>query len=190
MEWSVSLAEQLEWHWRHHARPRLDGLTDVEYLWEPADGCWSVRRRDDAAPSSANFRAGGGEYVCDYGFPEPAPAPVTTIAWRLAHLVVGVFAARNHSYFGGAPASYDTWEFSGTADGALAQLDAEVDRWLAGVRALDDAGLAELVGDREPAEFAHLTVADLVLHIHREAIHHLAEVALLRDLHAHRPLRG
>jgi hypothetical protein len=29
-------------------------------------------------------------------------------------------------------------------------------------------------------------MAALVLHIHREAIHHLAEVALLRDLYAHR----
>lgn len=24
-------------------RDRLDGLTDQEYFWEPADGCWSVR---------------------------------------------------------------------------------------------------------------------------------------------------
>ena len=29
-------------------------------------------------------------------------------------------------------------------------------------------------------------MADLVLHIHRELIHHLAEVCLLRDLYAHR----
>ena len=31
-----SLADQLDWHWQHHARPRLDGLSDAEYLWEPA----------------------------------------------------------------------------------------------------------------------------------------------------------
>ncbi len=29
-------------------------------------------------------------------------------------------------------------------------------------------------------------MAALVLHIHRELIHHLAEIALLRDLYAHR----
>jgi hypothetical protein len=28
-------------------------------------------------------------------------------------------------------------------------------------------------------------MADLVLHVHRELIHHLAEVCLLRDLHRH-----
>jgi hypothetical protein len=33
-------------------------------------------------------------------------------------------------------------------------------------------------------------MAGLVLHVHREVIHHFAEVALLRDLYAHRPLRG
>jgi hypothetical protein len=31
-------------------------------------------------------------------------------------------------------------------------------------------------------------MADLVLHIHREMIHHLAEIALLRDLYAARPV--
>lgn len=31
-------------------------------------------------------------------------------------------------------------------------------------------------------------MADLVLHIHRELIHHLAEVALLRDLYQGRDL--
>jgi len=31
-----------------------------------------------------------------------------------------------------------------------------------------------------------LPLADLVTHIHREVIHHGAEIALLRDLYAHR----
>jgi hypothetical protein len=29
-----------------YSRARLEGLTDEEYLWEPAPGAWSVRRRD------------------------------------------------------------------------------------------------------------------------------------------------
>jgi hypothetical protein len=28
IEWNSQLAEQLDWHWRTHLRPRLDGLTD------------------------------------------------------------------------------------------------------------------------------------------------------------------
>jgi hypothetical protein len=38
------------------------------------------------------------------------------------------------------------------------------------------------VGEAE-GEYAALPYAALVLHINREAIHHMAEVALLRDLY-------
>ena len=43
-----------------------------------------------------------------------------------------------------------------------------------------------------PAEgpFAEAPMAALVQHINREMIHHLAEVALLRDLWAHRYVHG
>ncbi|GAY07820.1 hypothetical protein TOK_5238 [Pseudonocardia sp. N23] len=68
--------------------PRLDGLTDSEYLWEPAPGCWNVRPRD---PSSEAPQPGAGPWTVDVAFPGPDPAPFTTIAWRLAHIVVGVF---------------------------------------------------------------------------------------------------
>ena len=51
------------------------------------------------------------------------------------------------------------------------------------VRGLDLAGLSERC--REPG-FEKDSMAALVLHIHREAIHHGAEVALLRDLFAAR----
>ena len=48
---------------------------------------------------------------------------------------------------------------------------------------LDEAKLAEPVGEAEGA-YAAYPYAALLLHIHREAIHHMAEVALLRDLYA------
>ena len=35
--------------------------------------------------------AGTGEAVIDFEFPEPEPPPVTTIAWRMGHIIVGVF---------------------------------------------------------------------------------------------------
>jgi hypothetical protein len=54
--------------------------------------------------------------------------------------------------------------------------------WVAGVSGLDDAALARPVGPAE-GPFAEYPYAALVLHIHREAIHHLAEVLLLRDLY-------
>lgn len=181
----MRLHEQLEWHWQGQARPRLEGLTDEEYLWEPAPGAWNLRRRDEPAPETATYRAGAGEWLCDYGFPEPTPAPVTTIAWRLAHVVVGVFGARNHSHFGAPPADYDTWPYQGTAQGALAQLDEVYAAWSAGVRGLTEEQLWSPVGEAEGPWWTEPMIT-LVLHINREAIHHLSEVALLRDLWAHR----
>lgn len=43
MTWTNQLADQLDWHWRNALPPRLDGLTDDEYFWEPVEGCWTVR---------------------------------------------------------------------------------------------------------------------------------------------------
>src|ERR1043166_2415676 len=60
--------------WRR-IRSRVDGLTDEEYFWEPAPGCWSIRRRDD------------GTWTADWPLPRPEPEPFTTIAWRLWHLI-------------------------------------------------------------------------------------------------------
>ncbi|MGO0576156.1 DinB family protein [Ornithinimicrobium panacihumi] len=179
------LHEQLDWHWRGQARPRMDGLTDDEYLWEPAPGAWSLRRREEPSPPSANHRVGEGEWVCDYGFPEPTPAPFTTIAWRLAHVIVGVFGARNHSHFGGPVADYPTWDYAGSAEEALRQLDEGYAAWSAGVLALTEKDLLRPVGEAE-GPWAAEPMLTLVLHINREAIHHLAEVALLRDLWAHK----
>lgn len=182
LRWNDLLLDQLEWHWRHQLRPRLEGLTDDEYLWEPVADCWSVRPRGS---STAPVQGGAGEVTIDFAFPEPDPAPLTTIAWRLAHVIVGCLAMRNASHFGGPAADYLSWEYAGTADAALAQLDAQVETWLAGVRSLGEEGLARPCGEAE-GPFAEWPLAALVLHLHRELIHHGAELALLRDLYAHR----
>ncbi|WP_131105596.1 DinB family protein [Ornithinimicrobium sufpigmenti] len=181
---TTQLHDQLEWHWQALARPRLDGLTDEEYLWEPVPGTWSVRDRDQDSPSSVNRRVGEGRRVLEYGIPEPDPAPFTSIAWRLAHVVVGVLGGRAASHFGGPEMSYERWEYAGTAQEALRQLDAAYAAWSAGVRALTPEALAAPVGPAE-GDFAEEPMITLVLHINRECIHHLAEVALLRDLWAH-----
>lgn len=186
LDWNALLLEQLTWHWDHHVRPHLDGLTDEEYLWEPVPGCWSIRPRAQAVTSMA---AGAGDLVADYEFPEPDPAPVTTIAWRLGHVIVGVFGMRNASHFGGPPIEYATARWAAGAGTALAQLDDAYSRWVAGVRDLGATRLADAVGPAE-GPFAEAPYAVLVLHIHREAIHHLAEVLLLRDLYRSRATAG
>ncbi len=179
--WNARLFEQLDWHWQHQLRPRLAGLTDDEYLWEPVPGMWSVRPR---GTTSAPVQGGSGDFTVDFAFPEPQPAPLTSVAWRIAHLVVGVFGARNAAHFGGPSAGYLEWTYAGTAAAALDQLDAGYDRWSAGVRDLGEEGLTRPCGPAE-GPYAEHPMADLVLHINREAIHHGAEIALLRDLYAH-----
>jgi hypothetical protein len=184
--WNARLRDQLDFQYRSGLRPRLEGLTDDEYLWEPVPGCWSLRRRGEEVSGDA---AGGGELVLDYEWPEPTPAPVTTIAWRLAHVIRGCLAARTASHFGGPSAEPETWIFAATADEALAQLDAAYDAWSAGVEALGEEGLLRPCGPAE-GPFAEAPLADLVLHINRELIHHGAEICLLRDLYRATPQEG
>jgi hypothetical protein len=180
--WNARLRDQLDFHYRQLFRPRLEGLTDEEYYWEPVPGCWSVRPR---AETVGNDSAGGGDLVLDYSWPEPSPTPVTTIAWRLAHITRSCLAVRTAGHFGGPPAEPETWAFAATADAALAQMDTAYHAWSAGVEAVGDEGLERPCG---PAEgyFAEAPLADLVLHINRELIHHGAEICLLRDLHLRR----
>ena len=140
LDWTAQLSEQLEWHWHGQLRPRFEGLTDDEYFWEPAQPAWNVR------PRTGEGQPGTGPFTVDFAFPEPDPPPVTTIAWRLAHIIVGVLGARVASHFGGPPVDYGSYAYAGTAAGALAQLDEAYARWTAGVHGLDAAALARPCG--------------------------------------------
>ena len=175
-----SLLDQWQYHWDHQLRGRIEGLTDDEYFWSPVPEAWSVRPR---GTSTAPVQGGSGDFTIDFGYPEPVPAPFTTVAWRLGHVIVGVLAMRNATHFGAPAASYESWEYAGGAGEALEQLRTQLRVWTAGVRGLGEAALKAPVGDKEP--FPDRPMADLVLHIHRELIHHLAEVCLLRDLYLH-----
>jgi len=183
IDWTHELVEQMDWHWCEHLRPCLDGLTDDEYLWEPVADAWSLR---PAGEERSPMAAGAGGTVADFAYPEPDPAPVTTIAWRMAHLSVGVFGARaaNHFMPGEPVPDYSTTVWPLTAQGGLEMLDRWYGRWIDGVRSLDATGLAQPCGPSE-GEFAEYSMAALVLHITREGIHHGAEILLLRDLYRH-----
>jgi hypothetical protein len=130
---TTQLADQLDWHWRGHLRPRLDELTDDEYFWQPVPDCWTVR-----ADGSV-----------DFAFPPPSPAPFTTIAWRMAHLIVGVFAMRAHHHFGGPPATYQGWDYATDAAAALRQLDDTYAAWITGVRSMSATDLTRPCGPAE-----------------------------------------
>jgi DinB superfamily len=179
LDWNDLLTDQLDWHWTHQLRPRLDGLTDDEYRWEPAPGAWNVRPR---GTGTAEVAGGSGAFTVDFAYSEPDPPPVTTIAWRLAHLIVGVFGMRVAGHFDGPPTDYLSHEYAGDAAGALAQLDVGYAAWTKGVRGLGLDGLRQPCGPSEGRWGEH-SMATLVLHINREVLHHGAEIALLRDLY-------
>lgn len=182
IDWNKELLDQLSFHWDGILRPRLDGLTDEQYRWEPVVGAWSVRPRSEARTSMA---AGAGETVIDWDFPEPVPAPVTTIAWRLGHLIVDVFGNRAGNHFRDGPLRHAEIDWPLDAAGALTLLDHHHDAWVDGVRSLGADGLGRPCGPAE-GPYAEAPFAALVLHINREALHHGAEIALMLDLYDHR----
>jgi hypothetical protein len=179
LDWTEALAGQLDWHWRQQLRPRLAGLSDDEYFWEPVPACLSIR---PFGASRAPATAGTGQFVMEDVAPGTDPPPVTTIAWRLAHITVGCLAAPAARHFGGPPADFGSFEYAGTAVRALEQLDDAYAAWIHGVRGLGADGLASPCG---PAygPYADEPMSALILHYNREIIHHGAEIALLRDLY-------
>ncbi|WP_328580844.1 DinB family protein [Streptomyces sp. NBC_00370] len=209
---------------REMAQVRLAGLGDEEFLWEPAAGAWSVRRREDARTPRA---FGPGEWVLDLGAADipaneyaevarqaaggmtvakiaedwsvsterveeilahtgPLPsdeAPVTTIAWRLAHLhfhFAGgwewTFGERRHE-------PKELVDFTPSAALAVERFWTLIDRWRDSVATvteaqLDTVGFSQYPYGSDPDDPFVSVLAGSNL----EFIHHMAEIALLRDL--------
>ncbi len=155
-------------------------LADEEYFWEPVGGCWTLRRRERAT----NGRAyGKGEWVVDYAYPSPQPAPVTTIAWRLCHLAL--WQLMRHDYtFGRHTLTLDDITWPSTAKDAVAFLADSHRQWRT---ALDGIGVADLdtVGRSQMPYGLDPTVrfVDLLAWTNTEFAHHAAEIACLRDLY-------
>jgi|GEM_PF-153667 len=177
--WGPELIDQLDFYWGAHLWPRLQGLSDEEYLWEPAGGAWSLRPDDDGVLRLEQFG------------PEPPTPPLTTIAWRAVHIARDVMGARARALFGPTSAPDDADMFDArhwpeplpaTAEGGLALLDAGYRAWREGVARLSDAELRAPIGPKG-GPFAADSLSLLVLHINREVMAHGAEICLLRDLY-------
>ncbi|MGH9245407.1 MAG: DinB family protein [Acidimicrobiales bacterium] len=177
--WRAELLEQLEFYWDTHLWPRLNGLTDDEYFWEPVGGCWSLRRGSE------------GDYELEQFAPDPPLPPVTTIAWRVVHVGRDIFGTRARALFGPTSAPDDAHMYDkrhwpeplpGTAAGGLALLAEAYTLWHDGVAGLCDDDLRQPIGPKGE-EFAEDSMAQLALHINREVMVHGAEICLLRDLY-------
>ena len=168
----VDLSDQV---WRR-TWARLDGLSDAEYLWEPAPGCWTIRPRDH------------GRWAADWPLPRPEVEPFTTTAWRLWHLIDMYGEDRAPRWLDvpaqGPPIGFDDPDGGPptTAADALALLERAHARWEAHLALADDERLGQPIGPVAGPEYAERTRAAYVLHMLDELIHHGSELALLRDL--------
>jgi hypothetical protein len=151
---------------------RCEGLTDEEYLWAPTSDAWTIKPDPDRP----------GRWTYDYDFAPPPPPPVTSISWRLVHII-----ADNEIYweyaFGPQRRTFPDLDVPRTASEALQVWHTSrrpITDWL---RAATDADLAEPrpshLGDPK-------TAGEVVRILLDEQVHHGAEIALLRDLYPRR----
>ncbi len=155
--------------WRRRFEARLEGLTDEEFFWEPVPGCWSVHRGPD------------GTMQGDFGLVFTEEAPVTTIVWRIAHIIDMLKEDRCALLLGlePEPSAAEEWIPSST-DEARDMLERAYAAWR---RYLSDTDGDEL-GTPISRIFhgVESTRLTFILHILDEVIHHGAEVGVLRDL--------
>ena len=65
---------------------RLDGITDDEFFWKPVPDAWTI------------YQDRPGHWTYNYEIPDPDPAPMTTIAWQVVHLVTTRFMYHEWAY--------------------------------------------------------------------------------------------
>jgi hypothetical protein len=151
---------------------RCEDMTDEEYLWTPTADAWTIKP-DPERP---------GRWTYDYDFAPPPPAPITTIGWRLVHII-----ANNEIYWeyaiGAQQRTFPDLVVPSTALEALQgwhDSRRPITDWLS---TATDTDLAELrpshLGDPK-------TAGEVVRILLDEQVHHGAEIALLRDLYPRR----
>ncbi len=155
--------------WLRRFRDRLNGLSEEEYLWEPVPGSWSVRPTPE------------GPQV-DRVEPDPDPAPVTTIAWRLWHISVECLEDYAARVFGRKATDLTDRHFTLEASEAVDILERVAANFRAGLVDKGPNWLFDQLGPKY-GPYAEATFLGLMLHVIDELVHHGAEVALLRDLY-------
>ncbi|WP_225823916.1 DinB family protein [Streptomyces naphthomycinicus] len=159
--------------------PDIPASEYAEVARQAADGMTVARIAEDWSVSAERVE----QVLAHTGEPEPDRAPVTTIAWRLAHL---------HFHFAG------DWEwtfgerrqdpkqlvdFTPSAVPAVERFWAVIDRWRDSVATvtdeqLDTIGFSQYPYGSHPGD----PFIDVLSGANLEFIHHMAEIALLRDL--------
>ena len=150
----------------------LSALDEADFLWEPAELCWTVHPDAD------------GRWRADFAEVEPDPVPVPTIGWLTWHIDYWWSAAlaSMHAQPLRAPTEV-LWP--GNGPGAVSRLRVLAAQWRELLAAITVERLAE------PAAFPwgtaeRRTVADTVLWVTVELTKNTAEIGQLRLLRAAR----
>jgi uncharacterized damage-inducible protein DinB len=114
---------------------------------------------------------------------EPGPK-VSTLAWRLRHIVDLLTEERNATWLGLAPRPSPAGT-PVTAEDALEALDAAIAVWLDVLAAVPEQTWGDPIGP-VGGPYADSSRRAFALHVLDELIHHGAEVGLVRDLWAAR----
>jgi|SRR5436190_5433266 len=154
---------------------RMEGLTNEEFLWEPAGEVWTVRMVDGRPTPDAEVWA-----------PEPGPAPPRTLAWTLGHLGDGS-ATRADWLVGSHSMRTGDQAWPMRAEEGLAFARAGLDTWRNGLaemtdRDLDTVGRSAYPDGLDP----ELPLIEIVWWVNKELIFHAAEAWYVRDLYAAR----
>jgi hypothetical protein len=151
---------------------RLDGLTDTEFLWEPAPVVWTVRERDGRTlPERATWD------------PTPDAEPPRTLAWSIDHLAWGCLI-RADWLDGSHSMAEDDLDWPITADAGLTFLRAGLHAWRQGIGRMTDVDLDSIGRSAYPDGLdPTLPLLDIVWWVNKELLEHAAEIWYVRDLY-------
>ncbi len=151
---------------------RLDGLTDVEFLWEPAPKVWTVRERDGRTLPHETTWA-----------PVPVAEPPRTLAWSIDHLGWGCLIRADWLVGSHSMAKGDLdWPI--TAAGGLAFLRSGLSAWRAGLGQMTDMDLDTIGRSAYPDGLdPTLPLLEIVWWVNKELLEHAAEIWYVRDLY-------
>jgi hypothetical protein len=172
-----SQLETLRWQfqltWRL-ANIHLPSLSDRACLWEPAPGCWTVRKSVDGA------------WRPDWSDSEPNPAPPTSIGWLTWHLIwwwSGLLGAIRNE----APLAREAAVWPGSAAAVVQQLEALSAAWSDVLSELDESDLERPIAHpwKEPRP---LRIA--LAWANSELMKNVAEIGCVRHLYDASHSRG
>jgi DinB superfamily len=152
---------------------RLHGLTDEEFLWEPAPIVWTVRVRDGRSlPDQSTWD------------PLPGASPPRTLSWSIGHLGWGSLI-RADWLVGSHSMRENDLDWPMKAEAGRRFLADGLSAWRSGIGSMTDDDLDTIGRSAYPDGLdPTLPLIDIVWWVNKELLEHAAEIWYVRDLYA------